>query len=119
MRDIENQINSIDEEIEKLKADKENLLQKQKKLDTLTLDKRVAIILHAGLCRYNHNDDCSWEYYDDFNPDTWHNCYAHKMYLDKATVLINFICRSQQLDRNNHAKAIISSVNEIIEILKK
>lgn len=48
-----------------------------------TPEQKVAEYLHSYLCRWNHIDQCGWEYSGWDNPG-----HARKKYLEKATYLI-------------------------------
>lgn len=51
---------------------------------TINLPKlyKLAVCLHISQCRYNHTDQCSWDY-GLSHKDKW-EIGAHKSYLDKA-----------------------------------
>ena len=76
MKDIDIEIQEAEQRLESLKKQKEGMLLSGPDCD-------LAIAIHNLTCRYNHTDQCGWEYEIHNNVHAW-NEYAHAKYLGIA-----------------------------------
>lgn len=80
---------NVDDQLAELELKKQELLKEKERLAALTLEQELAEFLHENMCRFNHNDGCSWEY-ENCDPFVW-NGFSHKKYLHSATLMINLV----------------------------
>lgn len=80
---------NVNQEIAELEQRLATLRQRQKELETMTPEKRLAVELHRIMCHWNHTDGCGW-YYEVSGYNTpqethnWETGSTHADYLKKA-----------------------------------
>jgi hypothetical protein len=80
---------SKDLEIAELEAKLEKLKKEKAEFDSLPLNHRLADLLHAKFCFWNHTDGCGWYYFDDFTSSD------KKPWVEKADNILR-VCRPLQ-----------------------
>lgn len=76
---IDKQISDLEAQLNKLKAEKNAI-------ESMTLEQRIALVMHEKLCNWNHTDGCDWHY----DTGNWLK-YARVDYLKRARFLITLI----------------------------
>ena len=81
--DIDKKILELEEEITRLK-------QEKAKIEKTPDNKRLAFMLHAKKCRWDHTEGCGWFYEINKGVHDWEG-YAHKRYLEEANKILSKI----------------------------
>lgn len=105
MNELEKEIEKLENELEEKRKELERIVHKQE------TEKNLAIQLHEHLCKRNHTDNCSWKYEIKNGYHDW-NDYAHKKYLKKAKILIEY-CDKNNIVNYEHVIYLIKFIREI------
>jgi hypothetical protein len=80
------------ERIAKLKKEIADLETAEKDKIALTIEHRIANVLHEIFCQWNHTDECGWFYETKWDsPRTWGKGTAHERYLHWSLRLISSV----------------------------
>lgn len=89
-----NTTTKVIQELEKARKQQAELAAKIKELevakevlDNSAPEHKLAIMLHDGLCRYNHTDGCAWHYQIKKGIHDWSG-FEHQQYLNRARTLV-------------------------------
>lgn len=78
-RNIDNEIEELEQKIQELKAEKA-------RFQNMSDNQILAEALHSAQCHWNHTDGCGWYY------ESWENPgYSKKEYLEKANNMLSEI----------------------------
>ncbi len=81
------EIKKIQSAIDGLQKQLTEAVEAKKKFNSLNPEQRLAIILHGKMCRFNHTDDCDWQYHMKNDIPDWH-AHSQKNYILKAQRLL-------------------------------
>jgi hypothetical protein len=102
-------VGQIEREIAALQLELVAAKAEEDRLKALTVEQRVAIIMHSNQCKLNHMDGCGWEYevtrgVHDFKGG------AHKHWLEKSTATVKRLQHTLGLSQDDQIVTIIEAV---------
>jgi hypothetical protein len=107
-------IDQIEQDITRLTDELTRAKNALNEFNQLTLDKKIAILLHDKTCFSNHADMCGWNYeikngIHDFNATT------HRDYLTRAQLIIKKLRINLMLNDNDNPYNLYDIVKAVIE----